>query len=178
MRVGLRDGAREAVEQVAVGAVGLLAGAPCTRPMMMSSRHQPARVHHFLRGQAERRAGLDGGAQHVAGGDLRDAVLLPDEVGLGALAGAGRAQTESVACDSSHVILRSVRRDRRAAHHLEDGRARTGIACGSRVAKRDRSRGRVNASATRAHALQSRRSACGRAPGPRACRRPAPAPAG
>ena len=76
-RLGLRDGAREAVEQEAVGAIGL-------RDALLDQADddvvadQAASVHHLLGGQAERRAGLDRGAQHVAGGDLRDAVVLAD----------------------------------------------------------------------------------------------------
>ena len=42
--------------------------------------------------QAQRCASLDRRAQHVARRDLRDAVFLADERGLGALAGAGCSQ--------------------------------------------------------------------------------------
>jgi hypothetical protein len=89
--VGLRQGAREAVEQEAVGTVAL-------RDAFLDQADddviadQAAAVHHLLGGQAQRRAGLDGGAQHVAGGNLRNAVLLADERGLRAFAGAGGAQ--------------------------------------------------------------------------------------
>jgi hypothetical protein len=76
--VGLRDGAREAVEQEAVGAVGL-GDALLDQADDDVVADQRAGVHHLLGGQAQRRAGLDGGAQHVAGGDLRDAVFLADE---------------------------------------------------------------------------------------------------
>ena len=51
--------------------------------------HEAAAVHHLLGREAQRRAGLDRGAQHVAGGDLRYAERLLDEVGLRPLAGAG-----------------------------------------------------------------------------------------
>ena len=57
--------------------------APCSRsltsPMMMSSETSAPLVHDLLRGKAERRARLHGGAQHVAGRDLRNAVGLLDE---------------------------------------------------------------------------------------------------
>ena len=92
-RVGLRDGAREAVEQEAVGAVGL-GDALLDQADDDVVADQAAAVHHLLGRHAQRRAGLDGGAQHVAGGDLRDAVLLADHRGLRALAGAGRAQQD------------------------------------------------------------------------------------
>ena len=45
---------------------------------MMSSLTSAPESITFLACEAERRAGLDGGAQHVAGGDLRDAEALAD----------------------------------------------------------------------------------------------------
>ena len=88
---GLRDGARETVEQVAVLTVGLL------QPFLHQADddvvgHQLALVHHFLGGLAQLGAGLDGGTQHVARGDLGNAELAGDEAGLGTFASARRAK--------------------------------------------------------------------------------------
>jgi hypothetical protein len=64
----------KAVEQEALGAIGL-------RQAFLHQADddvvadQAASVHHLLGGHAQRCARLDGGAQHVAGGDLRDAVV-------------------------------------------------------------------------------------------------------
>ena len=90
-RIGLGNGAGKAVEQVALGAVRLLQ-ALGDQPDDDVVGHEAAGFHDLLRLQAERRAGLDGGAQHVAGGDLRDAEFFGDEAGLGTFAGTGRAQ--------------------------------------------------------------------------------------
>jgi hypothetical protein len=54
-------------------------------------RHQSACVHYFFRRHAQLGAVLDRGAQHVAGGDLRDIVFFLDEVSLGAFTGARRS---------------------------------------------------------------------------------------
>src|SRR5690606_346487 len=62
-------------------------------------RHERTGVHHLLCGLAERSAGLDRGAQHVSGGDLRNAVFLRDERGLRAFARSGRAKK-----DQTHVV--------------------------------------------------------------------------
>ena len=96
--VGLRNGAWEAVEQKALGAIGL-GDALLDQADDDVVADQAAGVHHLLGLHAQRRAGLDGGAQHVAGGDLRDAVLLADEGGLRAFAGTGCAQQ-----DQSHRV--------------------------------------------------------------------------
>src|ERR671931_15883 len=90
-RLRLRDGARKAVEEIAALAVGLL------QPLLHETDddvvgHELPGVHHLLRREAKRRAGLHRGAQHVTGRNLRDAVLLADEVRLRAFAGAGRAE--------------------------------------------------------------------------------------
>ena len=89
--LGLRNGAREAVEQVAVGAVGLLQ-AFLDQADDDVVRHQLAFVHDLFGHFAQLGAGLDGGTQHVAGGNLRDAEGRGDEAGLCALAGTRGAQ--------------------------------------------------------------------------------------
>ena len=89
--LGLGNGAREAVEQETVGAV-VLGDAFLHQVDDQVVADQTARVHDLLGFDAQRGAGLDGGAQHVARGNLRNAVLLADEGGLGALAGAGCAK--------------------------------------------------------------------------------------
>jgi len=55
-------------------------------------RDQPARVHHGLGLLADRRAGGDGCAQHVAGGKLRNAVLRDDARRLSAFTRPRRPQ--------------------------------------------------------------------------------------
>src|SRR2546423_1275257 len=65
---GLRDGAREAVEEISLGTIGL------PEPLLHQTDddvigHQLPGVHHLLRGESERRTRLHRGAQHVAGGD-------------------------------------------------------------------------------------------------------------
>src|SRR6185369_7972738 len=59
-------------------------------------RDQLAAFHHGLRLEADRRAGLDGRAQHVAGGELPHAVALDEPLGLRALACARRPQQDDV----------------------------------------------------------------------------------
>jgi hypothetical protein len=53
---------------------------------------EAASVHHLLGRDTQRGTRLDRRAEHVAGGDLRDAVALADEGRLRALARAGGAQ--------------------------------------------------------------------------------------
>src|SRR5205823_1849923 len=90
---GLRDGARKAVEQVALRTVALLEA-------LLDQTHDDVvgnelpRVHQLFRRGAERRAGLDRRAQHVSGGDLRDLELGRDLGRLRALARAWRAQQD------------------------------------------------------------------------------------
>ena len=87
------DGAREAVEEEAGGAVGLLdaLGDQADDDVVA---HQQAFVHHLLGSQTEWRAGLDGGPQHVAGGDLRNREAVLDELRLRALARARRSEQD------------------------------------------------------------------------------------
>ncbi len=87
---------REAVERLADDARDDLVG------------HQFARFHHGLGLEADRRAGLDGGAQHVAGRELDHAALGHEALGLRALAGAGRTKQDDV-----HALTPSDERPRR-----------------------------------------------------------------
>ncbi len=91
--VGLWNGAREAVKEEALGAVRL-GDAFLNQTDDDVVADQGARVHDGLGLQAQRRARFDRRAQHVAGGDLRDAVFLADERGLRALSGAGGAEQD------------------------------------------------------------------------------------
>jgi len=89
--LGLRNGAGKAVEDEAACAIRL------RQALLDDADHdvvgdQSAAVDVGSRLQSERRTVLDRGAQHVAGGDLRDSVLLRKEARLRALAGAGHAQ--------------------------------------------------------------------------------------
>ena len=90
-RIGLRDGAREAVEQKTVGAIGL-------RDAFLDQvddeivTDQTTRLHHRFRLQTQGCARFHRGAQHVAGGNLRDAVFLANERGLRSFAGTRGAQ--------------------------------------------------------------------------------------
>ena len=57
---------------------------------------QLASIHDFLQLQAQWGAGLDGGTQHVTGGNLRNAEFLANELGLRAFAGARCAQQDQL----------------------------------------------------------------------------------
>ena len=106
--LGLGDRAGEAVEEGAVRAVGL-GEALLDETDDDVVGHELALVHHGLGGEAERRAGLDGGAKHVARRNLRNAELLADELGLRALAGARRSDE-----DKTHLsgLLKNKKRAR------------------------------------------------------------------
>src|ERR1043166_451401 len=84
----LRDGAREAVDKISPGGVRLT-NAILYQPYDDIIRNELAGVHEFFRLQAERMADANRLAQHVTGGDLRDAVLLGDELRLRTFARAG-----------------------------------------------------------------------------------------
>ncbi len=90
-RLGLRDVAREAVEDETVGGVGL------AEPLADHAEHdavvdQLAGLHGVLRRDAERRAARDRRTQQIAGRNLRDAETLHETLGLRAFAGARRAK--------------------------------------------------------------------------------------
>src|SRR5882672_6371398 len=89
--VGLRDGARKAVEQVAVPAIHVLQTVLHQADDDLVG-DQLSRVHHLLGRDAQRSAGLHRRAQHVAGGNLRDPEVVPDESRLRALTGARRPE--------------------------------------------------------------------------------------
>mmetsp|Transcript_36441 Transcript_36441/g.91076 ORF Transcript_36441/g.91076 Transcript_36441/m.91076 type:complete len:234 (+) Transcript_36441:337-1038(+) len=74
-QLGLLHRAREAVQDEAVAAVGLR-DALRHHPDNELVSDQPARIHHSLGLHADRRTRLDGGAQHVARGELRNAERL------------------------------------------------------------------------------------------------------
>ena len=58
--------------------------------------HEVAAVHELLGLPAELGALLDRGAQHVARGDVGQAEVLVQALGLGALAGPGRAEEDEI----------------------------------------------------------------------------------
>ena len=89
--ISLGDGARESVKQETIGAVGL-GDAVFHQVDDQIVADQTARGHDCLGLQPQRRSGLDRCTQHVAGGNLRNAVFLANESGLGAFAGAWCAQ--------------------------------------------------------------------------------------
>ena len=60
-----------------------------------------ARIHHRLGLHADRRAGRHRGAQHVAGRELRNAVLRDDARGLSALARPRRPQEDQIRISAS-----------------------------------------------------------------------------
>jgi hypothetical protein len=97
-RLGLRDRARKAVEEKPAGAIGG-EDALLHQPGDDVVGDEVAAVHHRLGREPERRAGLDGAAQHVARRDLRNAVLLRDEARLRALAG-----TRTTQQDQAHAV--------------------------------------------------------------------------
>ena len=100
--IGLRDGAGEAVKQEAVGAVGL-GDAFFDQVDDQVVADQTARFHDGFGFQAQGCARFDGGAQHVAGGDLWNAELLANESGLCSFSGARCAQQ-----NQSHVEVLSL----------------------------------------------------------------------
>ena len=60
--------------------------------MTISSGTSAARGHDVLGLQPDRRAGRDRGAQHVAGGELHDAMTFDQSMRLRSLAGPGRPE--------------------------------------------------------------------------------------
>ena len=99
-RLGLGDGAREAVEQEAVLAV-VLGDALFDQAENDVVGYQTAGIHHFLGFQAQRGARFHRGTQHIAGGDLGNGKFFLDELRLSALTRTGRAKQ-----DDTHRILR------------------------------------------------------------------------
>ena len=89
--IGLGNGAGETVEEETLGAVGL-GNALFDQIDDQLIADQGASLHHGIGLQAQWGTCLDCCAEHIAGRDLRDAVLLADEGGLRALSGARRAQ--------------------------------------------------------------------------------------
>ena len=87
----LRHRAREAVEDEAVARVGLVDAVGDDRHHHVVG-HELAARHDVLGAQPDRRAGLDRGAQHVAGRKLHDAVLVDETLRLRAFAGPRRAE--------------------------------------------------------------------------------------
>src|SRR3954453_12362979 len=94
-RLGLLVRPREAVEQEAVGGVGL-AQAVEDHGDDDLVRHELAAVHVRLRLLAEVRLVLDGLAEHVARRDVREREVLLQTIGLRALPGPGRPQQDEV----------------------------------------------------------------------------------
>ena len=90
---GLRDGAREAIEDEAFFGIRLL------DPVRDNAdddfiRHQPARFHDGLGFQANRRARGNRCTQHVAGGELRYPEFFDQTCGLCAFSRSGRSQQD------------------------------------------------------------------------------------
>jgi hypothetical protein len=87
-RVGLREVARETVEDVPGGGIRL------REAFADHAEHDAvvdelAGLHRILRRDAQRRAAFHRGTQQIAGGDLRDAETLDETLGLSALPGTG-----------------------------------------------------------------------------------------
>jgi len=89
--IGLRDGPGETVKQKAFFAVGLF-DAFLHQADDHVVRHKPPRIHDGFGLFAELGSGLDGGAQHVARGNLRNLIPFLDVVGLGAFSRPRAAQ--------------------------------------------------------------------------------------
>src|SRR3546814_146084 len=91
-QLGLPDGAREAIEDVAT-----VAGVVAVEPLLHHAAHdlvgdELTAVHYLLGLAPELRALLDGGAEHVAGGDVGHHVVAREAHALGALARALAAE--------------------------------------------------------------------------------------
>ena len=89
--LGLGYGAGKAVKQETPGTIRLL-DTLLYQPDDDIVGHQPARIHHRFGLPAQFSLRLDRRTQHIAGGDLGNTIFLGDELGLGALPGAGSAQ--------------------------------------------------------------------------------------
>ena len=89
--VGLRNGAGEAVKQEALGAIGL-GDAFFDQVDDQVIADQTASIHHFFGFDAQRGTGFDCSAQHVACGNLGNAVFLANEGGLCTFTGTRCAQ--------------------------------------------------------------------------------------
>ena len=94
-RVGLLDRPREAVEQEAVASV-IVAEPLEDHADDHRVGHQITRVHVLLGEQSELGLRFARRTQHVAGRDVRQAEVLRQERGLGALACAGRTQQDQI----------------------------------------------------------------------------------
>src|SRR4026209_2624243 len=88
---GLRDGAREAIEEIALRAVTMAKALLDQADDDVVGDQLPG-IHYFSSFNTQRRRRCACGAQDVAGGDLRDAELLADEIRLRAFAGARRSE--------------------------------------------------------------------------------------
>ena len=93
--LGLRDRAREAIEQEAVGG---LAAVDALHDHLADQvvRDEVALLHVLLGLLADRGLLLDREAQDVAGGVVGQVEIVDEALGLGALAGAGRAEEDEV----------------------------------------------------------------------------------
>ena len=102
--LSLADGAGHAVQDIAIGAVGL------SQPLGHDAddhgvRNQLTGVHIGLGLQPGGGAVLNGGAEDVAGGNGRDVQLGAEDLGLGAFAGAGGAQHDQLHSHSVSLLL-------------------------------------------------------------------------
>jgi hypothetical protein len=94
-RLGLRHGAREAVEDKAVRAIRL--GDPrCQHLDNYVVGNELAGFHDHLDSRSERAARDNRGSQHVAGRELHDPVRLFEPLRLSALASARRPKKDQV----------------------------------------------------------------------------------
>ena len=100
-RLGLRDVAREAVEQEAALRVGLR-DAVDQHLDHQRVGHELAGLHEVLRAPAELRAVAQVRAQHVAGGDVRQPELGGEPWCLRPLPRAGRAEDQQVPTHASY----------------------------------------------------------------------------
>ena len=90
-RVSLGEVARETIENETAAGIGL-AQALADHAQHQGVLDEPATIHRLPRLAAELGASGDGRPQQISGRDLRNTGPLHQTLGLGALAGAGRAQ--------------------------------------------------------------------------------------
>ena len=93
--VGLRRGARIAVEDRTLFGIGHVQPLTDQRGDDRVG-HEFPRLHHGLRLQPDRRAGLDRRTQHIAGGQLDHAAARLQPAGLRTLAGSRRPKQNDV----------------------------------------------------------------------------------
>ena len=137
-RLGLGDGAREAVEDVAPVSASSRRRRSSTMPIMISSPTRPPASMTSLAIEPELGALAHGGAQHVAGGDVRHDEVARQADALRALAGALPAEDDEPRARDQRAP--PVRRGRLTSGSLRSCAASAGCRSGASARGRRRRR--------------------------------------